>query len=124
MDDVSATTQLTIAPAPGAAEPMQPGSLIRAGQPGVQPPEVRGDLPAYAYPPAAKGSGRKVSIRVGVLVDENGQVIEARIREGDSSGLGFNEAALEAARKVRYFPATRDDVPGKMWTDLELDFAE
>jgi TonB family protein len=103
---------------------MQPGSLIRAGQPGVQPPEVRGDLPAYAYPPAAKGSGRKVSIRVGVLVDENGQVIDARIREGDSSGLGFNEAALAAARKVRYFPATRDDVPGKMWTDLQLDFAE
>jgi TonB family protein len=112
------------APAPGAAEPMQPGTLIRAGQPGVQPPEVRGDLPAYAYPQAAKGSGRKVSIRVGVLVDENGQVIDARIREGDASGLGFNEAALEAARKVRYFPATRDNVPGKMWTDLQLDFAE
>jgi serine/threonine-protein kinase len=112
------------APSPGAAEPMQAGTLIRAGQPGVQPPEVRGDLPAYAYPPAAQGSGRKVSIRVGVLVDETGQVIDARIREGDSSGLGFNEAALAAARKVRYFPATRDDVPGRMWTDLELDFAE
>ncbi len=112
------------APALGAVEPMQPGTLIRAGQPGVQPPEVRGDLPAYAYPPAARGSGRKVSIRVGVLVDENGQVIDARIREGDASGLGFNEAALAAARKVRYFPATRDDVPGRMWTDLQLDFAE
>jgi TonB family protein len=111
-------------PAPAAASsPMQPGDLIRAGQPGSQPPEIR-ELPSYGYPPAAKGSGRKASIRVAVLVDESGAVIDARIREGDGSGLGFNEAALEAARKARYFPATRDNVPGKMWTDLVLEFGE
>jgi serine/threonine-protein kinase len=115
--------------APGAApaavpeETMKPGDLIHAGQPGVQPPEIRA-LPSYVYPAAAKGSGRKVSIRLAVLVDENGRVIDARIREGDRSGLGFDEAALEAARKARYFPATRGDVPGKMWTDLGIDFAE
>jgi len=51
-------------------------------------------------------------------------VIEAQVRQGDKSGLGFNEAALEAARRVRYFPATKGDVPGKMWTDLQLDFSE
>jgi TonB family protein len=112
-------------PAPTAApeETMKPGDLIRAGQPGVQPPEIRA-LPSYVYPAAAKGSGRKVSIRLAVLVDENGRVIDARIREGDRSGLGFDEAALEAARKARYFPATRGDVPGRMWTDLGIDFAE
>jgi TonB family protein len=102
---------------------MKPGDLIRAGQPGVQPPEIRA-LPSYVYPAAAKGSGRKVSIRLAVLVDENGRVIDARVREGDKPGLGFDEAALEAARKARYFPATRGDVPGKMWTDLRIDFAE
>jgi serine/threonine-protein kinase len=111
------------APVAGSPEPMKPGDPIRPGQPGVQPPEIR-DLPAYAYPPAAKGSGRRVSIRVAVLVDETGQVVDARIREGDTSGLGFEAAALEAARKARYFPATRGDVPGKMWTDLRFDFAE
>ncbi len=109
-------------PAP-ALEPMKPGDLILPGQPGVQPAEIK-DLPTYAYPVAAKGSGRKVSIHVAVLVDETGAVVESRIREGDSSGLGFNEAALEAARKARYFPATRDQVAGKMWTDLVLEFAE
>jgi outer membrane biosynthesis protein TonB len=51
-------------------------------------------------------------------------VIDARVREGDKSGLGFEEAALEAARKARYFPATRDGVEGQMWTDLVLVFEE
>ena len=112
-------------PAPAAAslEPMQPGNLIRAGQKGVQAPEIK-ELPSYSYPQAAKGSGKKVTIRLAVLVDENGQVIDARIREGDKSGLGFEEAALEAAKKARYFPATRDGVAGQMWTDLELVFEE
>jgi eukaryotic-like serine/threonine-protein kinase len=112
-------------PAPTSAllEPMQPGALIRAGQPGVQAPEPK-EPPSYAYPAAAKGSGRKVTIRLAVLVDENGQVIDVRVREGDKSGLGFEEAALEAAKKVRYFPATRDGVAGQMWTDLELVFEE
>lgn len=108
--------------APVVAEPMTEGALIRAGQPGVEPPEIH-DLPSYSYPEAAKGSGRKATIRVGVLVDETGQVIDAQIREGDKSGLGFNEAALEAARKARFVHATRDGIAGKMWTELLLDFA-
>jgi TonB family protein len=111
------------AAAPVPLEPMKPGDLILAGQPGVQPAEIK-DLPAYAYPVAAKGSGRKVSIHVAVLVDETGAVVESRIHEGDTSGLGFNEAALEAAKKARYFPATREQVAGRMWTDLVLEFAE
>jgi serine/threonine-protein kinase len=111
------------APARGPVEPMQPGALIRAGQPGVEPPEIR-DLPRNEYPEAAKGSGRKVSIRVAVLVDETGKVIEAQVREGDKSGLGFNEAAENAARRARFFPATRDGIAGKMWTDLLFEFAE
>ena len=102
---------------------MKPGDLILASQPGVQPAEIK-VLPANPYPAAAKGSGRKVSIHVAVLVDETGAVIDSRILEGDTSGLGFNEAALEAAKKARYFPATRDQVAGKMWTDLMLEFAE
>ena len=111
------------APASASLEPMRLGDPIRAGQKGVQAPEIQA-LPSYSYPQAAKGSGKTVTIRLAVLVDENGQVIDARVREGDKSGLGFEEAALEAARKARYFPATRDGVAGKMWTDLELVFEE
>lgn len=112
-------------PAPSSAplEPMKLGDPIRAGQKGVQAPEIQ-ELPSNPYPPAAKGSGRKVTIRLAVLVDETGQVIDVRIREGDKSGLGFEDAALETAKKARYFPAMRDGVAGKMWTDLALVFEE
>ena len=102
---------------------MKLGDLIRRGMPNVEVPEVK-QLPSYSYPAAAKGTGKKVSILVAVLVDEKGQVIDAQIREGDKSGLGFEEAALEAAKKAPFFPATRDGIAGKMWTELRLEFGE
>src|SRR5262249_14375515 len=71
-----------------------------------------------------KGSGRRANIRVRVLVDEDGKVLEAAVREGDPAGLGFNEAALEAAKKTRFQAATRDEIPGKMWTELIFQFVE
>jgi TonB family protein len=111
------------ASASGPLEPMKPGDLIRAGQPGVEPAEIQ-SFPSYSYPAVAKGTGQSVSIRVAVLVSETGRVLDAQLRDGDNSGLGFNEAALAAARKVRFFPATRDGVAGKMWSELLFEFAE
>ena len=111
------------ASAPGPLKPMEAGDMIRRGQPNVEAPETT-FLPPNPYPAAAKGTGRKVVIRVAVLVDENGQVIDAQIRDGDKSGLGFEETALEASRKTRFLPARRDGIAGKMWTELLWDFAE
>jgi TonB family protein len=104
-------------------EPMRRGDFILRQGPGVAEP-VPLDLPSYSYPAAAHGSGRKANVRVGVLVDEDGKVIDAILRERDSSNLGFNEAALEAARKTRFQAATRDELPGKMWTELIFEFVE
>jgi serine/threonine-protein kinase len=108
---------------PAPLEPMKAGDLIRRGQPNIEEPEVK-TLASYSYPAAAKGTGKKVTIRLAVLVDETGQVTDAQIREGDKSGLGFEEAALAAAKKTWFFPATRDGIAGKMWTELVLEFAE
>jgi TonB family protein len=107
---------------PVETAPFQRGDMILPG-PGVEAP-IPLDIPSYSYPEAARGTGKKVSIRLALLVDEEGQVIEAKVREGSKSGLGFNEAALEAARKVRFQPGTKGDVPGKMWTELILDFSD
>ena len=98
-----------------AAGPMTPGDRIRPGLPNVQPPEVR-DLASPVSP--ASGSGKRVTVRV--LVDENGRVVEAKIR--DSGGPDLDAAALEAARRTTFYPATRDDIPGKMWTELSFEF--
>jgi len=105
------------------ALPMRKGDLVLRGLPNVVEPEPR-NFPAYSYPPAARGSGKDVRVRVRVLVDEEGRVVEATLREADGSGLGFDEIALETARKTPFHPATRDEIPGRMWTELIFEFSE
>jgi serine/threonine-protein kinase len=102
-------------------QPMHRGDLIQNG-PGVSVP-VPLDMPRFSYPPAARGVAGDVDVHLDLLVDENGRVIDAKVREGDPHGLGFNEIALAAARKVRFQPATRGKIPGKMWTEMILEFS-
>jgi TonB family protein len=98
------------------------GRMITGG-PGVENAEVTA-LGTLVYPERARGTGRKPTVKVAVLVDENGNVAEVRVKEGDPSGLGFNEAARDAARRTRFLPATQDGVPGKAWTDLNFEFVD
>jgi TonB family protein len=102
---------------------MRPGDLIQPGEPGVEEPRVR-VFPPYSYPAAARGSGRRATVRVEVLVDERGRVIETRLADASRSGLGFEEAAQAAARKAKFLPPTRDAIPGRMWTELRFAFGE
>jgi serine/threonine-protein kinase len=101
--------------------PMKPGDSIRAGLPNVQVP-VPKEFPAYEYPAAARGSGKRATVRIRVLVDENGEVVEAKVR--DSGGPDFDAVSLEAARRTPFYPATRDEIPGRMWTELSFEFSE
>jgi TonB family protein len=82
------------------------------------------ELPRYRYPPEARGTGLRPGVRLALLVDERGRVIDARVREGASPDLGFAETALSVAQRIPFQPATRDQVPGKMWTELILEFVE
>jgi TonB family protein len=107
---------------PVSRGPMRRGDLIGPG-PGVSVP-VPLDMPRFAYPASARGQGLAVDIRLDLLVDENGKVIDAKVREGDASDLGFNEIALAAARQVPFQPGMRNDVPGKMWTEMIFEFAD
>lgn len=114
----------TLQEAPAPPAPMHPGALIRRTDGGKITVPVPLDLGEYSYPAAARGSGRKVGVRVALLVDETGRVIDAQLRDADKSGLGFNEIAFETARKIRFQPASRDGIPGMMWTELIFDFEE
>jgi TonB family protein len=111
----------TLPPAPWETGE-QPTGLLRPG-PGVQQP-VPLDLPRYRYPPAARGTGLQVGVRLALLVDERGRVIDAVVREGGPEDLGFNQEALRVARNIPFQPASRHDVPGKMWTEMILEFSE
>jgi TonB family protein len=112
----------TVSPAPWETAAGQPAGLLRPG-PGVEEP-IPLDLPRYRYPPAARGTGLEVGVRLALLVDERGKVINAVVREGGPENLGFAEEALKVARQIPFQPASRYDIPGKMWTEMILEFAE
>jgi TonB family protein len=112
--------QTAATPPPEPAAPaVRRGELVNDG-PGVNRPSVRNKV-TPTYPPAARRLGRKATVDVRVLVDENGRVIDAEI-EGRDPGVGFGDAALDAARRSTFSPATKEGVEVRMWTTLRFTF--
>lgn len=62
---------------------------------------------APEYPPDAKAQGLEGEVVLRLVIDENGEVVEATVSEG--AGHGFDEAAIAAARKLRFEPARYAD---------------
>lgn len=88
--------------------------------PDVPPRIVRRPLPRY--PRLAKEMGVRATVVVEVRVDRDGRVVASRLASGDDSGLGFNEAALKAARSARFEPARLRGEPLAAWTTIEFEF--
>ena len=76
---------------------------------------VLGDLPEDAptsrvlaveaqYPIEARGRELSATVVVMVTIDKEGRVSNVEIMQTDDPGVGFNEAAMEAARMCRYRP--------------------
>jgi TonB family protein len=109
------------APAPVQApvRKVQYGDLVSAG-PGVTAPRLTSRLDPR-YPAAAQRLNKAAQIDIRVLVDENGRVTDAQ-RSGPKAGFGFDEAALEAARRATFSPPTKDGVRVKMWSTLRVAF--
>jgi protein TonB len=95
------------------------GELVQPGPGVVRPTLLR--RPAPRYPEIARRTKREATVAVSVLVDENGRVQDARLKSA-KSGYGFDEAAIEAARRSTFKPATKNGVPVKMWYDLNINF--
>jgi protein TonB len=113
-------------PAPAAQQDLgrpvvREGDLVAAGTPGLSPPGFV-SFSKPEYPPLAKRLGVEGTVVVGVLVDEAGQVREARLVKGVSQNVGLNEAALRAARTARYRPATVAGVRVRTWVNLTIPF--
>lgn len=108
---------------PGAPlRPMVRGDLIPPGAPGASPPRLV-SRPEPVYPDRARRRQVESDVLLLVLVDENGHVIRTLVKRTDDSGkVGFNEAAQRAALRATFNPASRDGIPGKMWTELPFSF--
>ena len=107
------------APAPRREPQVQVGDLVQAGPGVVRPQIVR--LPDPRYPAAARRMNKSASVDLKVLVDEGGEVVQAE-RVGPKVGFGFDEAAVDAARRASFRPATKEGVRVKMWTSLRVTF--
>ena len=66
--------------AAGSARPVVRAGGVRPG-PGVMPP-IPLDMPRFSYPAAARGQGLDIDVRLDLLVDQRGRVIEAVSRGG------------------------------------------
>jgi TonB family protein len=95
------------------------GDLVQAG-PGVVAPKLVSQ-PDPRYPPAAQRLNRAAQVDIKVLVDERGRVLDSELL-GAKAGFGFDEAALDAARRAVFQPATKDGVRVKMWRTMRVNF--
>jgi len=63
------------------------------------------------YPPLAKQAGIEGTVLIEALVDKKGNVRDARVIKPSGSSAGFEEAALEAAYKIKWKPAISNNQP-------------
>ena len=107
------------APEPSAPAGVSRGDLVGPGA-GVVEPELTSQL-AVNYPLAARKERISGKVVILALVDENGRVQSARIQVGAASKTGVNEAILDAVKKARFRPATKDGVPVKMYKAIPVE---
>lgn len=118
-DNAPAANPAPVQPAAPKPQPVQVGDLVQPGA-GVVAPKVV-SRPEPRYPPAAQRMKRAAQVDIKVLVDERGRVLDVE-RIGTKAGFGFDEAALDAARRAVFQPATKEGVRVKMWTTLRVSF--
>ena len=74
------------------------------------------------FPEMARRFNRKEArVQIRVLIDENGNVAKAELKS-KKQGYGFDEEALNSAKKATYKPATKNGVPVKVWQNLSVVF--
>jgi protein TonB len=85
------------------------------------PPVVIKRIPA-AYPEHARRLGIEGTVVISVLVSEKGDVVDAEIIQGIKNAAGFDQAALQAARRWKFEPATVRGIKVKVWISVAIEF--
>ena len=98
----------------------QSSGIVEPGPNVVKPKVLEFEQPAYTE--EARQAGAAGTVRVSVLVDENGQALEVRLIDGLHAQVGLEEAVIEAAREATYQPASKNGIPVKMWYQLAVLF--
>lgn len=108
-------------PAPSPAPPPAPAP---APLPANRPVRVVAQAPA-SYPAQALGNPlytlREQRVRLQVYVNENGVPLQMSVVDGVGK-LGFDEAAMAAARRSTYAPAVQNGKAAGAWLDVTYVF--
>ena len=78
--------------------------------------------PEPDYPEMAKKAGVTGTVWVKVLVDIEGNVRDAIVVKESGVNAGFEESALQAARKRMYRPAMQNNQPVAVWVAYKVKF--
>jgi protein TonB len=78
--------------------------------------------PEPVYPEMAKKAGVTGTVWIKVLVDKEGKVRDAIVVKESGVNAGFEEAALEAAKKRQYRPAMQNNQPVAVWVAFRVKF--
>ena len=126
-EDTIGMTDLDLAsmpPPPVAPEPTDDASDIFVAY-DVPPKPIGGWASLYKrliYPEVAAKAGIEGRVIIKVLVDEQGKVLDAKILKSSGSDVGFEEAALVAARTIKWIPAQQRDLAVKVWVSVPIVF--
>lgn len=87
------------------------------------PPELI-EMPTPVYPEKARKNNVEAKMYINAYVDTDGHVAEAKILKmpEEARNMGFEEAALAAAKKAVYKPAMKDDKPVAVWIAFQIYF--
>jgi TonB family protein len=75
-----------------------------------------------AYPKEAHEQGITAEVYIKAFIDKEGKVREARAVECNRPGYGFEEAAVNAAKKCRYDPGLQNERPVGVWVTYKVNF--
>lgn len=115
--------QEAAAPATQAPVPAAPQA---APTPVVEQPARVVNQVAPTFPLRAKQmrweANREHDVYLRVFVGEQGQPLKVMVKQGIPGPYGFDDAAIEAANKSSFAPATRDGKPVRAWVEILYRF--
>lgn len=103
------------APVAAAAPAPKPAGVTRGvseGSAGCEKPE---------YPREALMNEEQGTVRIRVLVDTSGKVIDAKVKKSSGSKI-LDKAATKAYSLCTFKPAMKDGVPQQDWYEIEYPF--
>ena len=110
---ITAVTPTPPPPAPAPFVPTPPPPQPQA-QPATAPETIANSCEKPPYPAASRRAAEEGEVRVRLLIDVSGKVLESKI-ERSSGSRRLDDASMEAMLQCKYRPGTVDGKPVRLW---------